>query len=434
MNAHVRRSVPRRGLVAASATALVLTSGLLAAAPAHAEASVVAYAPACPPARLLKGVDLPPAPAMSPYDRDGGVEISAGALPAGIRLLGDLATHTPYAFAGSATALGTSTFTVTARFEDASAKSIDCTVTVVAAPVVGRVKGTDRFDQAVQVSKASFATAKTVYLASGEKFSDALSAGSVAGLHGAPLLLTPAAVLTAGTLAELKRLEPDHIVIVGGPASVSDDVADDLVAKIPDAAVTRIGGADRFEVSRALVQNPDFGVPSSPWVYLASGANFPDALAASPAAVAVNGPVVLVNGAETAPTAAETALFDDLSVNNVRIAGGPASVSAALQTSLEATYTVTRASGADRFEAAAAINREAFAASTTVYLASGLVFPDALSAAPVAGKDGHPIYLVQNDCVPAPVLTELQRLTPGKVVILGGLNTIGTAVELLKSC
>ncbi|WP_291052038.1 cell wall-binding repeat-containing protein [Herbiconiux sp.] len=316
----------------------------------------------------------------------------------------------------------------------ASAAGAVAPASALTPPVVSRVQGTDRYDQAVQVSKEAFTTANTVYLASGEKFSDALSAGSVAGLHNAPLLLTPAAVLTAGTLAELQRLNPDHIVIVGGANSVNESVADKLVEKIPDAAVTRIGGADRFEVSRALVTNPDFGVPSSPWVYLASGSNFPDALAASPAAVTVNGPVVLVNGAETALTTAEAQLFDDLAVKNVRIAGGPASVSAALQASLTEHYTVTRASGADRFEAAAAINKEAFTASTTVYLASGLVFPDALSAAPVAGRDGNPIYLVQKDCVPAPVLAELQRLTPAKVVILGGTNTISKAVESLTSC
>ncbi len=293
------------------------------------------------------------------------------------------------------------------------------------------MQGTDRYDQAVQVSKAAFTTANTVYLASGEKFSDALSAGSVAGLHNAPLLLTPAAVLTAGTLAELQRLNPDHIVIVGGANSVNESVADRLIEKIPDAAVSRIGGADRFEVSRNLIASPDFGVPSTPWVYVASGATFPDALAASPAAVAVNGPVLLVNGAESALTTAEAGFFDDLGVANVRIAGGPASVSSALQASLAAKYTVTRASGADRFEAAAAINKEAFIASTTVYLASGLVFPDALSAAPVAGKNGNPIYLVRKDCIPQAVIAEITRLAPAKIVILGGPDTIG---DDLKPC
>lgn len=322
----------------------------------------------------------------------------------------------------SSAALGVALLSVTAAGSIAPASALT-------PPVVSRVQGTDRYDQAVQVSKSTFTTANTVYLASGEKFPDALSAGSVAGLHNAPLLLTPAAALTAGTLAELKRLNPDHIVIVGGPASVSEAVADDLVAKIPDAAVTRIGGADRFEVSRNLISSIDFGVPSTPWVYLASGANFPDALAASPAAVAVNGPVVLVNGAENALTTAEAGFFDDLGVANVRIAGGPVSVSPALETSLAAKYTVTRASGADRFEAAAAINKEAFTASTTVYLASGLVFPDALSAAPVAGNAGSPIYLVQKHCIPQSVIAEITRLAPAKIVILGGPNTIGDDLQ-----
>jgi putative cell wall-binding protein len=311
----------------------------------------------------------------------------------------------------------------------------DCTITISAPPTVTRIQGTDRYDQAVQISRASFGEVETVYLASGEKFPDALSAGSVAGIHRSPLLLTPSGALTPGIKVEIARLQPANVVVVGGPASVSGAVVDDLERSFAELTVKRIGGADRFEVSRSLISDADFGVTSSTWIYLASGANFPDALAASPAAITFGAPVLLVDGTQTSPTTAETALFEALGVSNIQIAGGPASVSAAMETSLSVDHEVTRAGGADRFEAAVAVNQGAFQSfSSKVFLTSGLVFPDALSAAPVAGYAGNPIYLVRNNCVPKLVLQEIVRLQPTKIVILGGHNTINTDVEHLKSC
>jgi putative cell wall-binding protein len=409
---------------------LALAGSLVVASPASA---VEVYNPVCPPAKAVRGIPIPVTPALDLYDKFAGVSISAGSLPAGVTLTGDVVKRVPYQFEGTPTATGTSKFTVKAMFEDAPPKTIDCTMVVAATPAVSRIQGTDRYDQAVQISKATFTDAETVYLASGEKFADALSAGSVAGVHGAPLLLTPAGALTPGTKAEIARLHPDHIVVVGGAASVSNAVIDGLKASFADASVKRIGGADRFEVSRALIADHDFGVPTTSWVYLALGANFPDALAASPSAIVKNAPVLLVNGSETAPTTAETALLDDIGASSIQIVGGTASVSQALQTALETPFVVTRASGADRFEAAVAINQE-FTTASTVYLASGLVFPDALSAAPVAGESGDPIYLAQQNCVPAAVLQEVVRLEPAKIVVLGGPNTLGTGVEALKPC
>ncbi|WP_175494229.1 cell wall-binding repeat-containing protein [Herbiconiux ginsengi] len=418
-------------LSGAGALALVALAGsLLAAGPASA---IEVYNPVCPPARAVRGIPIAATPALDLYDKSATVSISAGVLPTGVTLTGDVARRVPYQFEGTPTATGTTTFTVKATFEDLPAKTIDCTMIVSATPAVSRIKGVDRYDQAVQISKATFTDAETVYVASGEKFADALSAGSVAGVHGAPLLLTTAGSLPAGAQAEIVRLKPKKIVVVGGAASVADGVLATLKAAVPGADVQRIGGADRYEVSRNLIANADVGVPASNWVYLASGANFPDALAASPAAVAKNGPVLLVNGAETKPTAAETALLDAIGASNIQIVGGTASVSQALQTALETPFVVTRASGADRFEAAVAVNQE-FLATSTIYLASGLVFPDALSAAPVAGEAGNPIYLVQQNCVPASVLQEIVRLEPTKIVVLGGPNTLGTAVEALKPC
>ncbi|MFB2583643.1 cell wall-binding repeat-containing protein [Herbiconiux liukaitaii] len=370
---------------------------------------------------------------MSPYDRDGGVSIIAGALPRGVELVGSNVDRKPYLFQGVPQATGTFSFTVKAEFEDAWPKTIDCTMTVGTPGSVSRIAGADRYAQAVEVSR-TFTEAETVYLASGEKFPDALSAGSVAGFNDAPLLLVSSGAVPAATLAEIDRLDPDHVVVVGGPASVSDEVLESLKREIDDASLTRIGGADRYAVSRALISDARFGIPTASTAYLATGTTFPDALSSSPAAVTAGGPVLLVNGAAPALSTEESALLTALGTKEIRIAGGTSSIGQSLETSLARSFSVSRSSGADRYEAAVAINKSAFAASPTVYLASGTAFADALSAAPVAGRDKNPVYLVQPNCVPNSVLQEIVRLEPAKIIILGGTATIGSAVETLRSC
>jgi putative cell wall-binding protein len=412
--------------------ALVVGASLVAAAPASADAP---YDPVCPSAHLYKGIELVPTPALVPYDRDATLSVSAGALPMGVTLTGDAATDTPYVYAGTPTMTGTSTFTVKAVFEDQPSKTIACKVEVAELPAPARIQGTDRFDQAAKVVASKYTTAETVYLASGEVFADALSAGSVAGVHGAPLLLTKKGELPAVTKTALTALAPKNIVVVGGPATITPAVLDGLKRDFATAEVVRIAGADRFAVSRALIEDAMFGVPSSSYVYLADGRNFPDALSATPAAVSVNGPVLLLNGGAGELSPAEIALIDGLGVAKVRIAGGLASVSQGIQDQLEdRKLDVSRSAGADRFEAAVNVNAEAFAAADTVYLASGEVFPDALSAGPIAGENSSPIFLSRSGCIPPAVLDAIERLAPTHIVILGGTATLSSDIDHLKSC
>jgi putative cell wall-binding protein len=418
-------STPLRSLAVVVAVAV---AGVLVPAGA---ASAAAIDPMCPQAMAFRGIEIVPTAALSAPDPQATTRVSSGSLPAGVTL-------TEGVFSGTPSATGISMFTLEATFTGSPQKSLNCTLTVEAAPTPSRIQGSDRYDQAVKVTQAAFTTPPAgidvLYLASGEKFSDALSAGSVAGVHGAPLLLTRAAALPAVTENEITRLAPKTIVIVGGPASIAPAVATALEADTT-AKIVRVSGADRYAVSRALIADAAYGVPSASWAYLAAGATFPDALAASPAAITVNAPVVLVEGAQPSVGAATLALLASLNPASIRIAGGPASVSEGIQKQLGTDlYAVTRASGADRYEAAVAINREAFLSAETVYLASGTAFADALSAAPVAGKSAAPVYLVQKDCVPTTVLQEIVRTHPKKLVVLGGLDTLGTGVDMLKPC
>jgi Cell wall binding domain 2 (CWB2) len=91
---------------------------------------------------------------------------------------------------------------------------------------------------------------------------------------------------------------------------------------------------------------------------------------------------------------------------------------------------VFRIAGSDRFSTAAAISEASFEPGVPVaYIATGLNFPDALAGAAVAGSQGAPILLVMPNSIPAATATELKRLKPGKIVILGGTGAVSDLVR-----
>ena len=74
--------------------------------------------------------------------------------------------------------------------------------------------------------------------------------------------------------------------------------------------------------------------------------------------------------------------------------------------------------------------RATFAPGVAVaYVATGVDFPDALSGSAAAGLRGGPVLLVCPSGVPAVVATELSRLKPAKIVILGGTGVVSAAVQ-----
>lgn len=307
--------------------------------------------------------------------------------------------------------------------------------TVVAAPAVDRIAGADRYEVAVAISQRAFAgEAGVVYIATGTNYPDALSAAPAAVKEGGPLLLTRPGDLPESVRLEIERLNPSKIVVVGGPNSVSPDVFEQLRGLATDS-IHRVDGADRYVVSRELVR---YAFDSATLAYVSTGANFPDALSASAAGGKSGSPVVLVNGAASSiDTDTTTLLRDDLGASSIRIAGGPASVSPGIESDLDSVAgDVTRLSGADRFEASLNINRDAFRTLPvpTVYLATGLNFPDALAGAALAGKQGAPVYMVRQDCVPAGVLSDIAQMGTTTVTLLGGTATLSPSVQSLTSC
>jgi putative cell wall-binding protein len=205
-------------------------------------------------------------------------------------------------------------------------------------PDVERLGGADRYATAGLLAEAALARwgqtrPDRLVLATGTAFPDALAAGPWVGHAHLPLLLSHPEYVSESTAEAIARLDPKEIVVVGGPAALSDDVVTSLAAGRP---WSRIAGTDRFATASKLADAAVAAGASSTDVLIVTGQNFPDALAAGPIAVARGG-LLLLTGQDRVPgdTAAWLKSGRDR-WTSWRVVGGPATVPFATVRSLQA--------------------------------------------------------------------------------------------------
>ncbi len=304
---------------------------------------------------------------------------------------------------------------------------------MTAGPQVARISGTSRFDTAVAISQAGFPSPITstpvVFVASGTNFPDALSAGPVAAAMGGPLLLTSPTSLPASVKAEIERLNPDKIYVVGAASAVSNAVYAALSPLAP--SIDRVSGPDRYATSRAVTA---LGFESAETVYVATGTGFADALAAGAAAGTVSAPVILVPGRASSADLETLTLIGDLGATSIVVAGGPPAVSEGMFASLDTVADAERRSGPSRIDTAVAVNAAAFTSSDFVYLTNAYSFPDALAGGVLATLEPGPMFTVPGTCVPASVRSAITALGAQEVRLLGGPNALSVQVAALRTC
>lgn len=194
---------------------------------------------------------------------------------------------------------------------------------------VTRVSGADRYATAAQISHRWYAPGvEAAFIAVGTNFADALSGAPAAALRDSPLLLVRSASIPAATDAELKFLKPQRIYVLGGTAVISQAVATSLGA-YTTGPVTRLAGADRYATAEAIVGTFWTKAASA---YVASGTNFPDALAGG-AVAGKNGVPMLLSGSGAVPLhTGQQALR--LSPRQLTMLGGTAALNSAVETRL----------------------------------------------------------------------------------------------------
>jgi len=210
-------------------------------------------------------------------------------------------------------------------------------------------------------------------------------------------------------------------------------------AELSGYAVERLAGANRYETARLIKERGDVVRGSaSTAVILASGENFPDALAASSYAAFSGTPILLVRKSVVPPG---TAPALSAAIDSAFVIGGSAAVDDSVVASIETSIgnVAQRISGSDRYATSTAVANFFFATPFAVTVATGTNFPDALAGGPLAGSTllspaGMPLLLTKPTSVPAALSTYLTQhagsiddATSGYV--LGGKNAVSTATE-----
>lgn len=159
---------------------------------------------------------------------------------------------------------------------------------------VERIGGSDRYATSAAVLREIYRLqgglpVGSVFVTRGDQFPDALSGAPFAYSQVKPMLLVRPTALPAAVAAAASECGVSSAWILGGAPAVSDTVARAL--QVPYA---RIQGSDRYSTAAQLaLTGLDEGWTDGANIGLATGLNFPDALAAGPALGARSGALLL---------------------------------------------------------------------------------------------------------------------------------------------
>ncbi|MGD6794414.1 cell wall-binding repeat-containing protein [Metabacillus indicus] len=179
-----------------------------------------------------------------------------------------------------------------------------------------RIAGNDRYETSVKVAK-EVGVDGGIVVASGENYPDALSIAPVAGIIGAPILLTRSADLPGVVKTYVKTAGADFSIVAGGSSVVSAKATETL----PD--MVRLGGSNRYSTNTQIVDFAvEAGIYDMDYPFIATGANFPDALSASALAAGWANGIILTDPNEPKNTTKETVQYYSDLAEEYEIVGG----------------------------------------------------------------------------------------------------------------
>jgi hypothetical protein len=167
---------------------------------------------------------------------------------------------------------------------------------------------------------------------------DALSVAPLAASRSRPILLVTRDTVPESTRRALARHGTRFATVIGGEAVLSESVVQQL--RRDDVSVTRLAGPDRYATSAVLFDEAIRLGMSSSRVWLTTGRNWPDALAAGPVVAMGGHLMLLVDGADlTSSPASRARLVDNRDgIEQIRVLGGVGAVSQQVVSQVEALF------------------------------------------------------------------------------------------------
>jgi hypothetical protein len=284
-----------------------------------------------------------------------------------------------------------------------------------------RLGGRDRYETASLVAdrvRSEGRAGSTVLLTTGENFPDAVAAGGWIG--EAAILLTRRTSIPTVTLDRLRQSWVRQVIVVGGPAVVDDTVVEQ--ARGLGKTVTRVWGVDRYATSLA-VSTASVGDDSVSSVWVASGTSFADQLVAAAGARRSSGAFLIVPPSRTLPSTTATEIR--------RIAAEGATLRVVDSASSLGSVSVTGLSRVTHTNDAFANSAATQASSSTVIVASGENWPDALGGTRLVTSD-RGLILSRATCAPTSVADRLNGA--GTATVLGGTVALSDAAARGSTC
>ncbi len=199
------------------------------------------------------------------------------------------------------------------------------------------VKGSSRFATAVEIAKATKTVTKAdpteIFFVSSDKFADALSVSSVAAIRKAPIIYLPkTGSIDADTAAYLKSVKGKikNAYVIGGSGVIGADVmtaAAKALGLTVDSTIVRVKGSTKYDTCVAV--NTKFASTlKGTEICVATGEDFPDALAGGVYAAKNTAPLFLINGKLKTPslTSDQKAYLKSKSVTKITAFGGNGAV------------------------------------------------------------------------------------------------------------
>lgn len=209
--------------------------------------------------------------------------------------------------------------------------------------------------------------------------------------------------------------QPSEPSVPGTPDKPSDEKPKKEFVK-----TVEVFGKDRYQTSVEVSKNT---FDKTDTVILASGKNFPDALAASTYAGLAKAPILLTSDNSITPEVLKE--IERLGAENVVVVGGTSLIpERVLKVLKDKGLKVERISGKTRYETAIKLFNEKIKDKENIIVANGENFADALSIAPYAGIKGYGIILTTGNTIDKSVLKDAKN-----VIIVGGTSSVSEKLE-----
>ena len=293
---------------------------------------------------------------------------------------------------------GKATITVTAaettNYKEAT-KAVTVTVTAPSASWK-RLAGNGRYDTMAAIVNEGWSgkTGGTVVVATGEGFKDALAAAGLAGLDGAPVVLTASKSLSGQARTLLKSLRPKKVYVAGGTFAVSDDVLS-AIESVTGVKPDRVFGANGCSTSAALATAGEGRWGDT--AIIATDRSFKDALSVAPISYAKHWPILLAGGGKGLNKDVLAAL-KACKIKYAYIVGGTSAVTPAVEKALKDNGITLKGrlagdNGVMTSRAIADFALENGLSVANMAYATSQDFPDALAGAALCGRNKSVLLL-----------------------------------------